>query len=369
MEEYLSISPAFQKRLRLQGETRYKANRILFFRMVGPLMQARLSKYVDLSKVPRVFLHGNPHIDNYVRTFRGSALLDFDRSRMGPWCWDMIRLLSSLSIWSKKDKGFLERETIDAFIEGYFTHFLNPEIPFKQLRLLKDVKPQKWQTNSREYLDAGKKGSRRMRQYPLDKRNPKTQAILKSYLQSRNELTLLDEYYVDEVGSTPGTLGKRHFIFALMPKNPDSLKDAIVLDIKEVYAEKDTRFFQNVWPHHGQRMIAASRIYADGVEQRLGYATVEGQQYWGRQVPSFAEKVEKFLDEDEQTDAAYSIGSQLGKGHRRSLVTAADVKAVEVDFTQNFDAYLKISHMFTNEVRLAYDFMIAKQRLYKAFLG
>lgn len=369
MEEYLRISPAFQKRLRLEGDSRYRANRLLFFRMIGPMMQARLGKYIDLSKVPKVFMHGNPHMDNYVRTFRGAALLDFDRSRLGPWCWDMIRFLSSLSIWAKKDKGFLPREVVDAFVDAYFTHFLYPDIPYKQLRQLKDLAPERWQITSRAYLDSNRKWAGKMRQFPLDRRNAKAAALLKGYLQSRNELTLLDGYFVDEVGATPGTLGKKHYIFSLMPKNPDSLSDAILLDIKEVYAEKDTRFFQNAWPHHGQRMIAASRIYADGVEQRLGHTTLEGQQYWGRQIPSFAVKVKKFLDQEEMVDAAYSVGSQLGKGHRRSLVTAAEVKAVEMDFAKNFDSYLKVSHMFTNEVRLAYDFMMAKQRLYKAFLG
>lgn len=369
MEEYLRISPAFQKRLRLEGEGRYKANRVLFFRMIGPLMQARLSKFGDLTKVPRVFLHGNPHMDNYVRTFRGGALLDFDRSRMGPWCWDMIRFLSSLSVWSKRDKGFLPKEVVLGFLDAYYTHFLHPDIPYKQLKLLKEVKPEKWQLNSRAYLVANKKWALKMRHFPLDRKNPKAQAILKSFLQSRAETALLDEYYVDEIGATPGTLGKKHYIFSLLPKNPDSLSDAIIFDIKEVYAERDTRFFQNIWPHHGQRMIAASRIYADGVEQRLGWASVENQQYWGRQIPTFAKKIDQFLDDEELVDAAYSVGSQLGKGHRRSLVTALDAKAVEVDFVQNFDTYLKVAHMFTNEVRLAYDFMMAKQSLYRAFLG
>lgn len=369
MEEYLRISPAFQKRLRQEGESRYRANRLLFFRMVGPMMQARLGKYVDLTKVPRVFVHGNPHMDNYVRTFRGSALLDFDRSRMGPWCWDMIRFLSSLSIWSKKERDFLSPEVIQAFIDGYYTHFLNPEIPFKQLRQLKDVQPERWQVNTRAYLDSNRKWALKMRQFPLDRKSPKALAILKGFLQSRSELTLLDEYFVDEIGATPGTLGKKHYIYSLVPKNPDSLSDAIMLDIKEVYAEKDTRFFLTAWPHHGQRMISASRIYADGIEQRLGYTTLDNQQYWGRQIPSFAVKVKKFLDEDELIDAAYSVASQLGKSHRRSLVTAADIKAVEVDFQQKFDSYLNVSRMFTAEVRLAFDFMMAKQRLYRAFLG
>lgn len=367
MEEYLRISPAFQKRLRVEGNAKYRLNRILFFRMIGPFMQARLSKFVDLAKVPQVFLHGNPHMDNYVRTYQGGALLDFDRSRMGPWCWDMIRFLSSLSIWSKKGKDFLPREVIEAFMDAYVIHFTNPDIPYRQLKMLKEVKPETWQKSTRDYLDSNKKWARKMRLFSLDTKHPKANALLRGYLQSRSETGLLSDYNVSEVGATPGTLGKKHYIFSLLPKNPDSLADAILLDIKEVYDEKDTRFFHHVWPHHGERMIAASKIYADGVEQRLGFTTIDGQQYWGRQIPSFGVKVKKFLDENELIDAAYSVGSQLGKGHRRSLLNSSDAKAVEVDFALNFDKYVNIASLFTEEVKLAFDFMMIKQRLYQEF--
>ena len=330
-------------------------------------MQTRLSKVVDLTKVPQVFLHGNPHMDNYVRTYQGAALLDFDRSRMGPWCWDMIRFLSSLGIWSKKGKDFLSREVLEAFMDAYIIHFMNPDIPYRQLKMLKDAKPENWLKTTRDYLDSNKKWARKMRLFSLDHKHTKVNTLLMNYLQSRGETALLNEYNVKEVGMTPGTLGKKHYIIALKPKNPDSLADAILLDIKEVYDEKDTRFFHNVWPHHGERMIAASRIYADGVEQRLGFATMDGQQYWGRQIPSFGVKVKKFLDENELIDAAYSVGSQLGKGHRRSLLNSADAKAVEADFSLNFDKYVNVANFFTEEVKLAFDFMMIKEGLYQEF--
>lgn len=368
MEEYLRISPAFQKRLRVQGRAKYRPNRILFFRMIGPAMQGRLSKFLDLSKVPQVFLHGNPHMDNYVRTSQGAALLDFDRSRIGPWCWDMIRFLSSLSIWSKKGKDFLPREVLEAFMDAYIIHFMNPDIPYRQLKMLKEAKPESWQKSTKAYLDSNKKWARKMRAFSLDPKHGKANALLSGYLQSRGEAALLNEYRVQEVGATPGTLGKIHYIISLVPKNPSSLADAILLDIKEVYDEKDTRFFHNIWPHHGERMIAASKIYADGVEQRLGFTTLDGQQYWGRQIPSFGVKVKKFLNEAELVDAAYSVGSQLGMGHRRSLVNSVDIKAVERDFGLNFDNYLNLAHFFTEEVRLAYDFMIIKHSLHQEFL-
>jgi hypothetical protein len=58
-------------------------------------MRNRLSELIDLSKAPRVFLHGNPHINNFARFPGGSAMIDFDRTCIGPYLWDLVRLMVS----------------------------------------------------------------------------------------------------------------------------------------------------------------------------------------------------------------------------------------------------------------------------------
>lgn len=128
MEDYLRRSLAFEKRLQISPVPRKEA-RYLLFRMACPLMQAKLPRLLDLTKIPVTFIHGNPHLDNYVKTARGSAMMDFDRSRMGPYAWDIIRFLASLSLKRAEDDGFLDRKVVDHFIDSYITHFLHPEIP------------------------------------------------------------------------------------------------------------------------------------------------------------------------------------------------------------------------------------------------
>jgi hypothetical protein len=116
-------------------------------------------------------------------------------------------------------------------------------------------------------------------------------------------------------------------------------------------------------------MIEASRIFADGMEQRLGHCTFQGKQYWGREIPSFAVKVKKFLDRDELCDFAYSVGSELGKGHRKGAKDQKTVDAIEKDFLANFDRYLKISKLFTFEISLAFEAMRRKVKLYQDYKG
>ncbi len=366
MEDYLRRSLAFEKRLQISPLPRKEA-RYLLFRMACPLMQTKLPRLLDLSKIPVTFIHGNPHLDNYVKTARGSAMMDFDRSRMGPYAWDIIRFLASLSLKRVEDDGFLDRKVVDHFIDSYITHFLHPEIPSKQLKLLKNVKPEDWQSSTKEYLASNKRWAKKMREHPLAPKSEIVNQILSGYLESRSDTQLMKEFKISEVGHTPGTFGKKHFIFSLVPRNPDSHLDAIILDIKEVYAEKSNRWFYTPVPHHGLRMIEAANIYAPGMEEKLGYCTVNNRQYWGRQIPSFAVKVKKYLDKDEQADFAYSIGSEMGKGHRKGLKDQKDAALIEKDFTQNFDRYYKVSKFLCYEAKLAFEAILRKNRLYQDF--
>lgn len=368
MEDYLRRSQAFQKRLGIAPIPR-KTARYFLFRMAGPLMQNKLARLLDLESVPVTFLHGNPHMDNYVRTARGSAMLDFDRSRMGPYCWDIIRFLSSLSLRRSENNGFLDRRVVEHFIDAYMVHFLHPEIPSRQLKMLRDAKPQKWQMSNMDYLAGNKKWVKKMRENPISPGQDFVQALLHGYLQSRSETMLLNEFRISEVGMVPGSFGKKHYIYSMLPKNPDSHRDAILLDIKEVYEEKDNKFFYSPCPHHGQRMIEASKVFADGMEEGLGFCSVAGRQYWGRHIPPFAVKVKKYLNKNEQCDFAAAVGSELGKGHRKGLKHPTDAYRLEQDFQKNFDRYYKVSKLLTYELSLAFEAMRRKIKLYQDYQG
>ncbi|MDE2291466.1 MAG: dTMP kinase, partial [Elusimicrobia bacterium] len=59
-----------------------------YFRNMLLPMQERFAQLMDLSAMPQAFLHGSPHVDNYAKSARGAAMVDFDRSRLGPYAWD-----------------------------------------------------------------------------------------------------------------------------------------------------------------------------------------------------------------------------------------------------------------------------------------
>lgn len=91
-------------------------------------LQQRFVDLYDIRRIPKVFIHGNPHLDNYAKTNNGEAMVDFDRSRIGPYVWDIVRFLSSLSLkYENKDPSkLLPKKTLEAFLEGYVYSFNNP---------------------------------------------------------------------------------------------------------------------------------------------------------------------------------------------------------------------------------------------------
>jgi dTMP kinase len=62
-----------------------------YFRNMLLPMQARFAELLDMSSTPRALLHGSPHVDNYAKSAQGAAMVDFDRSRVGPYSWDLVR--------------------------------------------------------------------------------------------------------------------------------------------------------------------------------------------------------------------------------------------------------------------------------------
>ena len=169
-----------------------------YFRTICIRMQERFAQIFNHADIPRVFLHGNPHLENYVKTDKAAAMVDFDRSRIGPYAWDIVRLLSSISMRKQKgDKKFLPDIVIDYFYEGYLRSFNNTEMDYKQLSGLNQIRPQEWEKTVNNYLKTDNKWAKKIKENPLRTDDPFVEGVLLSYLESRKELSLLEKYKIE----------------------------------------------------------------------------------------------------------------------------------------------------------------------------
>jgi hypothetical protein len=198
-------------------------------------------------------------------------------------------------------------------------------------------------------LEADIKWGKEMRKNPLNPKNKVLQKLLEGYLKSRKEEALLKEYEIEEAGKAKGTFGNKRILVVLNPKK-NLAKDKILLELKTVYQDPDTEHYYNPFKHHGLRMIKASELYAPQVEQGLGYATYKSQEYWGRQIPPRSAKIKDTLNEFEQVDIAYSVATQLGRAHRKSLQKDLKPDVLLKHFQQNYDLFIALGIQMNQEL-------------------
>jgi dTMP kinase len=332
-----------------------------YFRNMLLPMQERFAQLMDMSAMPRVFLHGSPHVDNYAKSAQGAAMVDFDRSRVGPYAWDLVRLMVSLSLRAKKPAdGLLDAPVLKALKKGYRHGFRHPDRPFSEARMLKDEEPKKGETSVDAYLKDGK-WAREMRANPLPVDDPGVVALVADYAARRGD-GLLTDYRVEEAGRGQGSMGFRGlYLVVLAPRNPASGRDRILLNIKAARTDPDTEWYKSPYPDEVSRMLAASELYAPGWEVGKGGASLDGVEYYVREIPPQNAKIKKMLNKEQQADLAYAVGTQLGRAHRLSLQDAAP-EALEAALESQFDGVVAAGLTIRDEIAAAHARYLKRMR-------
>jgi hypothetical protein len=282
----------------------------LMFRHSTPEMQARFVDLVGPTDMPVAFLHGNPHLDNYARNSNGAAMVDFDRSRFGPYGYDIVRFLISLTLRAKRPGPTLWTAPVrNSLRRGYLQGLLCPELGIEEMDYLRRRRQKKWQESTTEYMRAGKAWAKKIRDNQLDTDDRRWGELIEAYAQRRGEPELVEEYELAMAGRVGGSMGKDHTLFWLKPKREGD--DSILLDFKETYSDPDTTHFYSPFTHQGERMCRAGELYAPGWDLRPSYLTYEDRQLWVRQIPTYQVKVRRQLREAELMDLGFAVGTQL----------------------------------------------------------
>ncbi len=325
----------------------------LYFRNMLEPMQRRFSQLIDHRDMPKVFLHGSPHVDNYAKSAQGAAMIDFDRSRMGPYAWDLVRALVSVSLRRKKQGAeLLDPAAARSLLKGYLRGLRHSDRPFSEMRKLKDREPSQDEASTSAYLKANGKWAQEMRQDPVSPENRTVRSLISQWAQSRGDDPLKD-YFIEEAGRGRGSMGQRKiYLVVLAPKEKKSGRDRIFLSIKQARTDADTRWYENTYPTQAQRMIAASELYAPGWDQYQGSAVLDEVEYHVRAIPPFNAKLKKMLDDEEQRDFLYAVGTQLGRAHRLSV--QGDPALLEAHVRDHFDDIIEAGRVIRDEIAAAH---------------
>ncbi|NNN05554.1 MAG: MFS transporter [Elusimicrobia bacterium] len=326
-----------------------------YFRNMLLPMQERFVQLMNVSAMPRALLHGSPHVDNYAKSSQGAAMVDFDRSRVGPYAWDLLRLMVSLSLRRKKsDEDLLDKSALKQLRKGYRHGLRHPDRPFSEARLLKDVEAGPHEESVDAYLKADGKWAAEMRENPLPVDNPDVVALVQGYDRSLGG-AILSDYRIEEAGRGQGSMGFRGlFLVVLAPRDEKSGRDRILLNIKQVRADPDTEWFKNPYATQIQRMHAAADVYAPGWAPGAGWAVLDGVEYDVRRIDPLNAKIKKMLNLESQADLAYAVGTQLGRAHRLTLQDGATAEDVERHLDEHFDALVAAGVTIRDELLAAH---------------
>jgi dTMP kinase len=340
-----------------------------YFRNMLLPMQERFAQLMNMAAMPQVLLHGSPHLDNYAKSHQGAAMVDFDRSRVGPYAWDLVRLMVSLSLRQKKPvEGLLDPSVLKQLKKGYLHGFRHPNRPFSEARIVKDVEAEPGEETTDAYLAKGK-WAQEMRANPL----PLDDADVVQLIQGYNESLgggLLDDYKIEEAGRGQGSMGFRGlFLVVLAPKDKSAGLDRILLNIKQVRADPDTQWYKNPFATEIERMHRAAELYAPGWALRPGNAMLDGVEYDVRQIDPLNVKVKKMLNLEQQADIAYAVGTQLGRAHRLSLQNGATPAALEKSLEDEFDAVVAAGLTIRDEIETAHERYLKNMRKAGLTLG
>jgi len=299
-----------------------------YFRRVKEGVQQLFSKHFDYENTPKVFVFGSPHLDNYAKTNNGIGLIDFDRSYVGPYAWDLFVVLFSLSLRQQQGlDSYLKRSVVEALLSGYLQGYQQPENNYAVYEPLAKKKAKPWQLSAETYLDANKKWAKKLTQHPLPTDDPVLQSLVKQFIKHcavydlPRQINHFRGFEIFEAGRAMGSLGRAHNIIVL--KHPKT-KQSRILDIKQTknYLTSTYQYnqhYQNPFIHEGIRMIAASDLHAPSVTGIESYATVNDIQYWGRELPTTNLKIKNNLDQEQQREYAFAVGTQIGRSHALSI--------------------------------------------------
>jgi uncharacterized protein (DUF2252 family) len=328
----------------------------------------------DLARTPRtdiaVVIDGDAHISNFglFGTPQRDIVLDlndFDEVTIGPWEWDLKRLVASLAV-SARERGIgraERRRAVTACVAGYRLTMLDlapvgpievwhraaraDDLGFKGIAtdaesdavIRKAVEKARRRNNRSLLAQVGERrvdGGWRFREDPPiltaidDATRERVISGLERYAESlpRERRFMLSRYHVVDVVHRVvgvGSVGTRAYL-ALLFGNSD--EDAIFLQVKEAVAPAHAPYLPDLpepyRSHAGERVVYGQRLLQAVGDPLLGWTTVAGRPFYVRQMKNMKGEVPlPLLAGRPLVFFAWGYGALLARAHARTGDAAA----------------------------------------------
>lgn len=328
----------------------------------------------DLAQSPRsdimVVMNGDAHISNFglFGTPQGDVVLDlndFDEVTIGPWEWDLKRLVASIEVAAREDAVPVDqrRQAVMAAVEGY-QHTMTDLAPrgsldvwqqaaradqldFSGIRIdaasqavvRKAVEKARKKTNQSLLARVGERrvdGGWRFRDDPpiLTRLDDDTREAvitgLEHYAETlpRERRFMLNRYHVVDVAHRVvgvGSVGTRAYV-ALLCGNSD--QDVLFLQVKEAVRPAHAPYLPGMpepyASHEGERVIYGQRLLQGVGDPLLGWTTIAGRPFYVRQMKNMKGEIPvSCMTGQPLLYFSWAYGALLARAHARTGDAAA----------------------------------------------
>ena len=347
---------------------RMAASPFTFLRGAAAVMAADLS-HTPISGI-QVVIDGDAHINNFglYGTPQRDVVMDlndFDEATLGPWEWDLKRLVASVNV-AGRENGLNRKErrsAVSRCVGGYALNSqrlmkmgvletwstyasadLERQIPLlkkygveissKFQAVMRKTLAKARQTTSQTLLTKSARrqadgGWRFIEEPPVltsvdDATRAKMIAALIDYAETvPNDLrTLLKRYSVADVAHRVvgvGSVGVRAYVVLLFGNGE---QDPLCLQVKEALPPAHGPYLPSLKmrvPHEGQRVVHGQRLLQAMGDPLLGHTTIDGRDFFVRQMKNMKASVPiEFLSGEPFEFWAWACGSLLARAHART---------------------------------------------------
>jgi len=326
----------------------------------------------DLAKTPvsgiRVVIDGDAHLNNFglFGTPQRDVVFDlndFDETMIGPWEWDLKRLIASVNV-AGRENGLNRKERRTAAmrcVQGYrfnldrlknmgvldvwYLHaYPGRENPLvhaddkARAVFTKSAAKAMRETNIRLLQKSATRsanGTWRLREDPpiLTPVSAKTrQSVMAGLNQYKDTLTqerryLLSRYHVADIAHRVvgvGSVGTRAYLALLFGNGDD---DPLFLQVKEATPPAHAQYFPHQpeeYSHHGRRVVTGQRALQSSSDVLLGWTDIDGRPFYVRQMKNMKGSLPiEWLTGEAFNFYAWACGAILARAHARTSDAAA----------------------------------------------
>jgi uncharacterized protein (DUF2252 family) len=340
---------------------RMAASPFAFLRGSACVMAADLST-LPISGIPAV-MDGDAHLSNF--GFYGTPLgevvfdlNDFDEATVGPWEWDLKRLVASVNVagrqngLNRRERAAAVRRCVDGYrvncnrlqdmgvLDVWYLHaypgrdnaIAKPDA--KSRAVIEKTLAKALRTDNRSLLpkvaDRNSNGAWSFRDDPpvLTRVSAATkQKVINALNQysttlSRERRVMLARYHVADVAHRivgVGSVGTRAYLVLLFGNGDD---DPLFLQVKESVQPAHGPYLPPLdedFRHHGKRVLTGQRALQASSDPMLGYTSMEGRDFYVRQMKNMKASIPvEWLTGPSFNFYAWACGSLLARAHART---------------------------------------------------